>query len=89
MADVIDLALHRASNAVVTELLEERGLAFFMKRGGGVPFALDARRIKLAIDLAAKRVGHEVAAEAKKTAFDAQRKRLIGFVARALVSTGL
>lgn len=88
MADVIDISLHRASLDVVDRLLEERGLAFFLRREGALPFALDARRIRMAVEVAARRIGRQPLPEARESCYRAVRRKLIDQLARAMVGVG-
>lgn len=89
MADVIDLALHRHLAAVLDHLLEERGISFFLKNGGRVPFTLDPRRVRLAVELAARRCERPPVDEAREAANARARKRLIAELAQAMVQVGL
>ncbi len=89
MADVIDLALHRHLVAVLDHLLEERGISFFLKNGGRVPFTLDPRRVRLAVALAARRCEAVPVEQAREAAYVRARKRLIAELAQAMVQVGL
>jgi hypothetical protein len=89
LADVIDISLTRHLTTTVDKLLEERGLEFFLKRSGALPFSIDARRIHLAVELAARKAGRKPAEAARKAAYEKVRKRLIKQVAAALVQVGL
>lgn len=88
MADVIDISLHRASLEVVDRLLEERGLAFFLRREGALPFALDARRIRMAVEVAVRRIGRQPVPEAREACYRAVRRKLIDRLAQAMVGVG-
>lgn len=89
MADVIDLALHRHLHAVLEDLLDERGISFFLKNGGRVPFTIDPRRVRLAVELAARRCATPPVDEAREAAYVRARKRLIAELAQAMVQVGL
>ena len=88
MADVIDISLHRASLDVVDRLLEERGLAFFLRREGALPFALDPRRIRMAVEVAARKAGRQPVPEAREACYRAVRRKLIARLAQAMVGVG-
>jgi hypothetical protein len=88
LADVIDISLHRTALVVMDELLEKRGLAFFLKRAGALPFAIDDRRVAIAVELAARRVGGRPGYPARDGCHRAVRRGLIGHVAEAMVHVG-
>ncbi len=88
MADVIDITLHRATLDVVDRLLEERGLAFFLRREGSLPFALDARRIRMAVEVASRKVGRQPVPAAREACYRAVRRKLIARLAQAMVGVG-
>lgn len=88
MADVIDITLHRTALDVMEEILERRGLAFFLKRAGALPFAIDDRRVAVVVELAARRSGRKPSEEARQTTRRALRRRLISLVAEAMVHVG-
>lgn len=89
MSDVIDISLHRTALGVIDELLEKRGLAFFLKRAGALPFAIDDRRVEVAVELAARRLGNRCTDGARESTRRAVRRRLISLVAEAMVQVGL
>lgn len=88
MAEVIDLALHQATLRVSDELLERRGLGYFLERRGGFPFALNDERVSLAMDLASQKCGVEPAAEVIRSSERMLRRRLIALVAEAMIRVG-
>lgn len=88
MAEVIDITLHRSSLQVMEELLEKRGLAFFLKRAGALPFAIDDRRVAIAVELAARRSGRRPVEPAREGCHRAIRRKLITYVAEAMVHVG-
>ena len=88
MAEVIDISLHRTALVIMEELLDRRGLAFFLKRAGALPFAIDDKRVAVAVELAARRVGRRPVPEARESIHRAVRRRLISQVAEAMVHVG-
>jgi len=88
LAEVIDISLHRTALDVVEELLDRRGLAFFLKRAGSLPFAIDDRRVAVAVELAARRMGRRPHVAARESSHRAVRRRLISLVAEAMVHVG-
>ncbi|WP_373047340.1 hypothetical protein [Vulgatibacter sp.] len=88
MAEVIDITLHRTAIDVMEELLDKRGLAFFLKRAGSLPFAIDDKRVAVAVELAARRSGRRPVPEARESSHRAVRRRLISLVAEAMVHVG-
>jgi len=88
LAEVIDISLHRTALDVVEELLDKRGLAFFLKRAGALPFAIDDRRVAVAVELASRRIGRRPLDEARESSHRAVRRRLISLVAEAMVHVG-
>jgi len=89
LADVIDLALHHHVVRVLDQLLDERGISFFLENGGRVPFTIDARRVRLAVELAARRCTTPPLEAAREAAYLRARKRLIAELAQAMVQVGL
>jgi hypothetical protein len=88
LAEVIDISLHRTALDVLEELLDKRGLAFFLKRAGALPFAIDDRRVAVAVELAARRIGRRPVEDARESCHRAVRRRLISLVAEAMVHVG-
>lgn len=88
MADVIDISLHRTALQLMDELMEKRGLAFFLKRAGAMPFAIDDKRVALTVELAARRMCRRPVGEARDATHRAVRRRLIARVAEAMVHVG-
>ena len=88
MSEVIDISLHRTALGVLDELLEARGLAFFLKRAGALPFATDERRVGGAGELACRRLSHAPVDSARAGARRAVRRRVIALVAEAMVQVG-
>ncbi len=88
MAEIIDLALHQACSRVVDDLLERRGLGYFLERQPGFPFALDDRRVSLAMELATRRLRVEPPADVIDASRRIVRRRLIALVAEAMIGVG-
>jgi hypothetical protein len=88
LAEVIDISLHRTALVIMDELLDRRGLAFFLKRAGALPFAIDDKRVAVAVELAARRMGRRPVPEARESSHRAVRRRLISHVAEAMVHVG-
>ena len=88
MSDVIDISLHRTALGIMDELLEKRGLAFFLKRAGTLPFAIDDRRVGVVVELAVRRLGTRPPESARTSTRRAVRRRLIALVAEAMVQVG-
>lgn len=88
MAEVIDLALHQATLRVIDEILERRGLGYFLERRGGFPFALNEERVTFAMELASQKSGGGAAPEAVQSSERMLRRRLIALVAEAMIRVG-
>lgn len=88
MAEVIDLALHQATLRVIDEILERRGLGYFLERRSRFPFALNEKRVAHAIELALERVCNQPRPEAIESNERMIRRRLIALVAEAMIRVG-
>lgn len=88
MSEVIDISLHRTAIGIMDELIESRGLAFFLKRAGALPFAIDDRRVGVVVELACRRLSHAPVDSARQSTRRAVRRRLIALVAEAMVHVG-
>ncbi|HWV37193.1 MAG TPA: hypothetical protein VN033_01830 [Vulgatibacter sp.] len=88
MAEVIDLALHQATLRVIDELLERRGLGYFLERRSRFPFALNEKRVAHAMELASRQLGSVPCAEAVASSERMMRRRLIALVAEAMIRVG-
>lgn len=88
MGKLIDIALHRTAGEVVDRILEERGLAFFLKSTTGAPYVLDEHRLEIALELACRQVDHEPLPDARLSCLASLRRRLIACVAEAMVKVG-
>lgn len=73
---------------MVERILDERGLTFFLRGAGSLPFALDDRRIDIAVEMAARQLAHEPLAAARESCFRHVRRHLITLVAEAMVKVG-
>lgn len=88
MAEVIDLALHQATLRVIDELLERRGLGYFLERRPRFPFALNEKRVAYAMELASRRIANQPRPEALESNERMLRRRLIALVAEAMIRVG-
>jgi len=88
LAEVIDLALHQATLRVIDELLERRGLGYFLERRARFPFALNDKRVALAMEMASERITNTPRPEAVESSERMLRRRLIALVAEAMIRVG-
>lgn len=88
MSEIIDLALHQASVQVVDDLLDRRGLGYFLEKGAKFPYALSKRRVELAIQLANRRIDSDPPPEAVQHCRRMVRRRLIALVTDAMLEVG-
>lgn len=88
MSVVIDLEFHRTTLRVVDELLERRGLGYFLQKEKAFPYKLCERRLALVLRIASRRVGGRPGAATRQVSKRALRRRLIALVAEAMVHVG-
>ncbi|MBX7097959.1 MAG: hypothetical protein K1X89_09615 [Myxococcaceae bacterium] len=90
MAQIIDLALVAESRKTLHQLLEERGIAYFLRRDARRPFQLEPKKVEQVLRTAARRrergKPHLRAVEHARTEV---RRELIRRVVAEMLQTGL
>jgi len=89
--NVVDLSLTAEARRTLQQLLEERGLSFFLKGGRGGPAArIDNRRLAWVVEAATRRTRRGVRdANAISRTRRILRREIIRQLATALVRAGL
>jgi|GEM_PF-2492893 len=88
LAEIIDLQLHREAVSRLDHLLENHGLAHFLRPGARVLPTLDDERIRAVVAFAIERIGREPVPSAVDACYRAIRRRLIAGLAEAMVFAG-
>lgn len=90
MPNVVDLTLVSRARRVLHQLLEERGLSFFLLASSRAP-KLDARRIKWVVEAARRHVSHHARNDPNALSRTRRviRRELIRFIAEAMLQAGL
>ncbi|WP_157370666.1 hypothetical protein [Vulgatibacter incomptus] len=79
--------LHRAAIQATDEILQRRGLGYFLEKTGAFPFALSEQRCAVVIEVARRRSGASRSQRADAS-LRMVRRRLIALVAEAMVRVG-
>ena len=87
--DIVDLTSCAAARRMLHLVLEQRGLGFFLPRGGRGAARLDARRIAWVVDAALRRCGGAAGPEDVERARRVVRRELIRRLAERMVAAGL
>lgn len=88
MAEIIDLHLHREALRRLELLLDDQGLAYFLRPGAGITLALDEERIRDVVRYASERMDRLPVPSAVEACYRAIRRRLIAGLAEAMVFAG-
>lgn len=91
MPNIVDLSLTAEARRALEKVLEERGLAFFLKGGRGGPSArIDNRRLAWVVEAASRRTRRGVRdLNAISRTRRILRREIIRQLAQAMVSAGL
>ncbi len=91
MPTIVDLTLCADARRALHQVLSQRGLGFFLKRGGrGGPARLDPKRIAWVVEAAArKRVASGLDPNALTRTRRVLRRELIRRLAESMVEAGL
>ncbi len=90
MPNVVDLTLPAAARSALSSVLEERGLAFFVRPSRDRTPRLDPRRIAWVVEAARRRArGHPGDPDALSRTRRVVRRELIRRMAERMVAVGL
>lgn len=90
MANVVDLTLVSKSRRVLSAILEDRGLGFFLAASSRAP-KLDPRRIAWVVEAARRKVGRRARNDPNALSRTRRvvRRELIRLLSEAMVKAGL
>lgn len=91
MPNVVDLSLTAEARRALAQLLEERGLSFFLKGGHGGPAArIDNRKLAWVVEAASRKTRRGVRdLNANSRTRRILRREIIRHLAEAMVGAGL